>query len=193
MKWILGAPRGWRSPWKEALLTPVDADGKPIACTDVSCEGGFDWTWTQHTAFRIDAKSDKDVIYITSFDNGDARGMEQPALPEEKYSRAVIFKIDQKKHTVEQIWTYGKERGHGWYSPVTSLTEYHEDKDSIVVYSATAGSDFDLSTGAMKGLPNPYIEEFKWGSTEPAVEIQLKNTSGYQAMPISLKRAFELN
>ena len=193
VKWILGAPRGWRSPWKEALLTPVDADGKPIACTDVSCEGGFDWTWTQHTAFRIDAKSDKDVIYITSFDNGDARGMEQPALPEEKYSRAVIFKIDQKKHTVEQIWTYGKERGHGWYSPVTSLTEYHEDKDSIVVYSATAGSDFDLSTGAMKGLPNPYIEEFKWGSTEPAVEIQLKNTSGYQAMPISLKRAFELN
>ena len=193
VKWILGAPRGWRSPWKEALLTPVDANGKPIACTDVSCEGGFDWTWTQHTAFRIDAKSDKDVIYITSFDNGDARGMEQPALPEEKYSRAVVFKIDQKKHTVEQIWTYGKERGHGWYSPVTSLTEYHEDKDSIVVYSATAGSDFDLSTGAMKGLPNPYIEEFKWGSTEPAVEIQLKNTSGYQAMPISLKRAFELN
>ncbi len=193
VKWILGAPRGWRSPWKEALLTPVDANGKPIACTDVSCEGGFDWTWTQHTAFRIDAKSDKDVIYVTSFDNGDARGMEQPALPEEKYSRAVVFKIDQKKHTVEQIWTYGKERGHGWYSPVTSLTEYHEDKDSIVVYSATAGSDFDLSTGAMKGLPNPYIEEFKWGSTEPAVEIQLKNTSGYQAMPISLKRAFELN
>ena len=61
--------------------------------------------------------------------------------------------------------------------------DYAPTDDSIVVYSATAGSDFDLSTGAMKGLPNPYIEEFKWGSTEPAVEIQLKNTSGYQAMP----------
>ena len=193
VKWILASPEGWKKGWAEKVLTPVDAKGNKIKCEGSKCEGGFDWTWTQHTAFRIDAKSDKDVIYITSFDNGDARGMEQPALPEEKYSRAVIFKIDQKKHTVEQIWTYGKERGHGWYSPVTSLTEYHEDKDSIVVYSATAGSDFDLSTGAMKGVPNPYIEEFKWGSTEPAVEIQLKNTSGYQAMPISLKRAFELN
>ena len=77
--------------------------------------------------------------------------MEQPALPEMKYSRAVIYKIDQVKRTVEQVWEYGKERGHNWYSPVTSLTEYQPDKNSVFVYSATAGADFDLTTGAMKG------------------------------------------
>ena len=43
---------------------------------------------TQHTAWRIDEKSDKDTVYITVFDNGDARGMEQPALAEDKYTRA---------------------------------------------------------------------------------------------------------
>ena len=191
VKWILGSHAGWRAPWNKALLTPVGKDGKPLKCDENGvCEGGFDFTYTQHTGWRIDSMSNKDVIYVSAFDNGDARNNEQPALPGEKYSRAVIYKIDQKKMTVEQVWTYGKERGHDWYSPVTSLTEYQSDKNSIFVYSATAGADFDLGTGAMKGLPNPYMEEFRWGETEPAVEIQLHNTSGYQAFPISLEKAF---
>ncbi len=38
--------------------------------------------------------------------------------------------------------------------------------------------------------PNPVINEFKWGSTEPSVEIQFESTSGYQAMPVDLKKAF---
>ena len=190
VKWILGAPRGWRSPWKEALLTPVDAQGKPLKCGDAECGDAFDWTWTQHTAWRIDSKSDKNVIWVSVFDNGDARGMEQPALPEMKYSRAVIYKIDQVKRTVEQVWEYGKERGHNWYSPVTSLTEYQPDKNSVFVYSATAGAQFNFKTGAFESAPNPYIDEFKWGEKEPAVEIQFKNTSGYQAMPVDLKKAF---
>ena len=75
VKWILGAPRGWRSPWKEALLTPVDAQGKPLKCGDAACGDAFDWTWTQHTAWRIDSKSDKNVIWVSVFDNGDARGI----------------------------------------------------------------------------------------------------------------------
>jgi len=116
--------------------------------------------------------------------------MEQPALPEMKYSRAVVYKIDQKKMTVEQIWEYGKERGHAWYSPVTSLTEYYQDKNSVFVYSATAGAQFNFKTGAFESAPNPFLDEFKWGEKEPAVEIQFKNTSGYQAMPVDLKKAF---
>ena len=193
VKWIMGSPEGWGPKFADKVLKPVDKDGKPIKCEGSKCEGDFDWTWTQHTGWRVDSKSDKDVFYLSVFDNGDARGMEQPALPEMKYSRAVVYKIDQKKMTVEQIWEYGKERGHAWYSPVTSLTEYYQDKNSVFVYSATAGADFDLTTGAMKGLPNPYIDEFRWGEKEPAVEIQLHNTMGYQAWPFSVKKAFTDN
>lgn len=102
VKWILAAEKGWRSPWKEKLLQPVDKDGNPIKCeTNGACEGGFDFTWTQQMAFRIDSKSDKNVFYLSAFDNGDARRMEQPAMPSMKYSRAVIYKIDQKKMTVQ--------------------------------------------------------------------------------------------
>ena len=171
------------------VLVPVQ-NGKKVACEGSTCEGDFDWSWTQHTGWRIDSKSNKDVFYLSVFDNGDSRGMEQPALPEMKYSRAVVYKIDQKAGTVEQIWEYGKERGHEWYSPVTSLTEYQADKDSVFVYSATAGAQFNLKTGGFESAPNPFIEEFNWGEKEPALEIQLINTQGFQAMPVDLKKAF---
>ena len=75
------------------------------------------------------------MIYVSVFDNGDGRGMEQPALPNMKYSRAVVYKIDQKKMTVQQVWEFGQERGNDWYSPVTSLAKYQADKDSVMVYS----------------------------------------------------------
>ncbi|MDI5303791.1 hypothetical protein MJN76_30390, partial [Salmonella enterica subsp. enterica serovar Anatum] len=42
---------------------------------------------------------------------------------------------------------------------------------------------FDLSVGAFTSLPNPYLEEFKWGEKEPAVEMQIHGARGYQAMP----------
>ena len=129
---------------------------------------------------------------ISVFDNGDARNLDQPALASMKYSRAVIYKIDQKNMTVEQVWEYGKERGHDWYSPVTSLTRYEADKDSVMVYSATAGMDFSLSGGSSTP-PRPVLNEFEWGAKEPAVEIQMSPGSGYRAFPISVKKAFTEN
>ncbi|HEC1727173.1 TPA: aryl-sulfate sulfotransferase [Campylobacter lari] len=200
VKWILGAHKGWGEKYKKALLQPIDKNGKNIICEDdySKCpgyknkEGGFDFTWTQHTAFRIDEKSNKRYIYITAFDNGDARAITQPAFALMKYSRAVVYKIDQKNKTVEQIWEYGKQRGNKWFSPITSLAEYYKDKNSIMVYSASAGMAFDLSKGVAIGEPKPEIDEFKWGAKEPSVQIRFSGAStGYQAMPIDLEKAFK--
>lgn len=189
VKWIMGAPDGWKNGLEKAVLTPVDENGKPLKCEKGVCENtNFDWTWTQHTAFRIDEKSDKRYVYLTVFDNGDGRGFEQPPLPDMKYSRAVVYKIDQKKMTVQQLWEYGKERGHKWYSPVTSLTKYEADKNSIMVYSATP--EMQLVAGKAVGAPNPYLMEFNWGAKEPAVEIRINGSMGYQAMPFSAEKAF---
>ena len=189
VKWILGSHEGWKAPYQPMLLTPVDKDGKAIKCEGSKCEQGFDWTWTQHTAFKIDEKSKGDIIYVSAFDNGDARGMEQPALPEMKYSRGVIYKIDQKKMTVEQVWQWGQERGHDLFSAVTSLAEYQADHDSVMLYFATAGAQYDLKTGAFNTAPNPSIFEFKWGAKEPSVEIQLLDCTGYQAWPFNIQKS----
>ena len=194
VKWILGSPEGWKDKFKPMLLTPVDASGKPIKCEGSKCEGGFDWTWTQHTAFKIDEKSKGDIIYVSAFDNGDARGMEQPALPDMKYSRSVIYKIDQKKMTVEQIWEVGKELGHPYFCPVTGLTKYMEDKDSMMVYWSTAGLGATPEKAGNKlGRLQPHIAEYRWGETQPVVDIQLNDTFGYQAFPISVELAFTKN
>ena len=194
VKWILATPTGWSDKYKDKILTPVDKDGKPLKCENNACEGGFDWTWTQHTAWIVDSKTNKDVLFLTVFDNGDGRGLEQPPLPDMKYSRAVVYKIDQKKMTVEQIWEYGKDRGNDWYSPVTSLTKYMDDKDSVMVYSATAGMGAapskDATGKAKAASAHPYILEFDWGKTTPAVEIKINDAMGYQAMPISVDKAF---
>ena len=36
-----------------------------------------------------------------------------------------------------------------------------------------------------------YMMAFNWGEKEPAVEMRVESTTGYQAMPIDLKTAFE--
>lgn len=191
IKWILGAGAGWKTPYRDLLLTPVDTKGHKLDCNDFQCnKTDFDWTFTQHTAFIIDEKSNKDVIYLSVFDNGDARGFVQPAFSDDKYSRAVVYRIDQKRKTVEQIWEYGKERGHEWFSPVTSLVKYQPDNNSLLVYSATAGASYDLKTGGLTSAPNPYLDEFEWGAKEPSVEIQLESTTGYQALVFDVKKAF---
>jgi arylsulfotransferase len=62
--------------------------------------------------------------------------MEQPAFKEDKYSRAVEYKIDEKKGTVEQTWQFGKERGFDFYSAVTSNVEWQKDKSTYFISSS---------------------------------------------------------
>ena len=193
VKWILASPEGWRDDLASKVLKPVDAKGNPVKCEGSKCEGDFDWSWTQHTAWRIDEKSEPGVVYLTVFDNGDGRGMDQPALVEDKYTRGVVYKVDEKAMTVEQVWTVGKDYGFSHYSPVTGLCQYEADKDSIVVYYSTAGlGDVSMNSKgtARPGRITPYITEYRWGETTPAVEIKLFDTMGYQAFPISVEKAF---
>ena len=193
VKWILGSPEGWKKGWAEKVLTPVDKDGKKIACSGSVCEGGFDWTWTQHTGWRVDSKSNADVIYISAFDNGDGRGMEQPAMPSMKYTRGVVYKVDQKKMTVEQVYAVGQEKGYDYYSPVTGLAEYMPDKDSFVVYYSTAGLGETLAGKKGRVDIHPFLAEYKWGEKDPAVLMSFKDTMGYQAWVCDLKKAFPGN
>ena len=190
VKWILGSPEGWKKGWAEKVLTPVDKDGNKIKCEGSVCEGGFDWTWTQHTGWRVDAKSTKDVIYVSAFDNGDGRGMEQPPMPSMKYTRGVVYKIDQKKMTVEQVYAVGEDKGYDYYSPVTGLAEYMADKDSFVVYYSTAGLGETLAGKKGRVDIHPFLAEYKWGEQEPSVLMSFRDTMGYQAWAFDLKKAF---
>ncbi|MGL4473021.1 MAG: aryl-sulfate sulfotransferase [Shewanella sp.] len=192
VKWILSPSRGWNDALATKLLTPVDADGKVINCTVRGmCAGSeFDFVYTPHTAYKVDEKGT-----FTVFDNGDGRHLAQPMFPTGKYSRAVEYKIDEDKMTVEQVWQYGKdELGYDGYSPVTSIVKYQADKDSIMSYFASAGL-FGLGGGYgnMKldettGKVHSILVEHRYGETKPAVRIDIKShdmfATGYRAQVI---------
>lgn len=169
VKWILASPIGWSKEMQAKILTPVDAKGKKITCENSKCEGDFDWTWTQHTAWLSDRGPNTGTqTTISVFDNGDGRGMEQPLFPKDKHSRAVEYKIDAKKMTVQQTWQFGKERGWDWYSPVTSNVKYDPKTKT---YHMLSGNALLLSPERTRG----YINEIDPATGEMKVEIVLSN------------------
>ncbi|QIZ78041.1 aryl-sulfate sulfotransferase [Ferrimonas lipolytica] len=183
VKWILAPSEGWRAGWKEKLLTPVDANNKPIKCTSKGvCEGDFDFSYTQHTAWL----SSKGTL--TVFDNGDGRGLEQPAMPTMKYSRFVEYKIDEEKGTVEQVWEYGKERGYDWYSPITSVVEYQADRNTMFGF----GGSVHLFERGERNIGK--INEIDYDTKEVKVEIDVlsdkPNTPHYRALLIDPSSMF---
>lgn len=188
VKWIIADPEGWKGDLAKKILTPVDAKGKALKCENHTCEGDFDWSWTQHTAYIVPEKNSKGKSVVTVFDNGDARGMEQPALPTMKYSRGVEYVVDEEKMTVMQSWEYGKERGFEWYSPITSITQYRPETNTMFVYSATAAMQ------PPKNLTS-VLNEIKDGTQDVMLELQIDanrpNLFGYRANIVDPKEMFK--
>lgn len=185
VKWILAPSKGWNKALASKLLKPVDGKGNALKCNENGkCENtDFDFTYTQHTAW-ISSKGT-----LTVFDNGDGRGLEQPALPTMKYSRFVEYKIDEKKGTVQQIWEYGKERGYDFYSPITSVIEYQKDRDTMFGFGGSINL-FDV------GQPTiGKINEIDYKTKEVKVEINVlsdkPNQTHYRALLVHPQHMFK--
>ncbi|OCB90767.1 Arylsulfotransferase [Sanghuangporus baumii] len=182
VKWILADPRGWPTQLVDKVLTPVDAQGQPLVrLEDGTYTRSFDWSWTQHTAWLSGRGT------LTVFDNGWGRQL-SPTKLEGNYSRAVEYRIDEEKRTVEQVWEFGKERGDDWYSPITSVVEYRKDTDTQMIYSAS------IAFLTREKLVRPVLSEVKYGTQEVLAEYRLYSHQpgnvGYRALVVDLENAF---
>lgn len=164
--WILAPRIGWKGELAKKVLQPVDANGKPLQCTEKGdCEGGFDFTYNQHAAWpSASGRGD-----VTVFDNGQIRHYEQPALPDMNYSTIVEYKIDPVKMTVQQTWTYGKERGSSWFAPITSNVEYRKDRDTMFAFWGSVDI-FNPKVGTIGR-----ITEQDYNTKEVKVQIDVHN------------------
>ncbi len=186
VKWIIAPSKGWNEKLASKLLKPVSAEGKPLQCAENGkCENSdFDFVYTQHTAWL----SSKGTL--TVFDNGDGRGLEQPALPTMKYSRFVEYKIDEKNMTIQQVWEYGKERGYDWYSPITSIVEYQKDRDTMFGFGGSIHL-FDVGKPTVGKL-----NEIDYKTKEVKVEIDVlsdkANQTHYRALLVRPENMFKL-
>lgn len=181
VKWILASPLGWPEHLKAKVLTPVNTQGEPLAEEDGVYADGFDWSWTQHTAWLTGHGT------LTVFDNGWGRSFSSTKL-EGNYSRAVEYRINEANGTVEQVWAYGKERGDGWYSPITSVVAYRGDTDTQLIYSAS------VNYLTPEKLTTTVLNEIRRGTQEVQVELKVHSRQpgsvGYRALVIDLDRAF---
>ena len=133
VKWILAAHKGWTTNRRgenltQFLLQPLDITGNPISSTAVSdgaaVTSDFEWNWYQHNPSYM---PNGDLLM---FDNGSRR--EFDATPRTPYSRAVSYKIDPVNKTVQQTWTYGKERGAETFSNIVSSAQFLSQSRHIV-------------------------------------------------------------
>ncbi len=118
------------------MLTALDKNGNPLpqALQSGSQAGqDFEWSTGQHAVNILDNGN------ILLFDNGLMRNFQS----EPSYSRAVEYKIDEEKMTIQQVWQYGKERGLEMYSPITSDVDVLPDTGNrlITVGNIRGGSD----------------------------------------------------
>ena len=116
LNWIIGDKTEWSSEYQKYFFTPVGPD--------------FEWQWSQHAAMITPEG------YVFIFDNGNNKSKVKDSYvtAENSYSRGVMYKIDTKNMTIEQVYEYGKERGSSFYSPYISDVDYL-DKGHYIVHS----------------------------------------------------------
>lgn len=134
--WILAPHRGWEQAGNgqnlnQFLLQPLDAQGQPIDDPEVlsgdANHPDFEWSWYQHSPVVLPNGN------IMVFDNGDNRNFESTGFTRiGSYSRAVEYKIDATNKTIQQVWTYGKERTNETFSRIVSKVLYFEGEDNVV-------------------------------------------------------------
>lgn len=139
INWILGDPTNWSSFYQKYFLKPIGQN--------------FEYQWSQHAA-KITPEG-----YLTLFDNGNNKSKNEASYvkAENSYSRAVIFRIDQKNKTVEQLWQFGKERGSDFYSPYISDFDYLSP-NHYLVHSGGIVKSNGISSNQPAGLTSGNLD-----------------------------------
>lgn len=115
LNWILGDPETWPEEKLKYFFTPQG-------------EGDFDWPYEQHACLVTPNGG------IMCFDNGHYRSKirEKFLLNRDSFSRGVLYRIDQEKMTIEQLWQYGKERGEEFFSSYIGNVEWYGEGHYLV-------------------------------------------------------------
>ena len=114
--WILGNHEKWSPEFRPFLLEP---EGLP-----------FLWPWGQHAPMLHPGDNSRLLL----FDNGNKRSYDEPLPPEENFSRAVEYLIDEEEGTVRQLWQYGREHGSELYTPCIGDADYLREGNRLVCF-----------------------------------------------------------
>lgn len=117
--WIFSYPENWDEELEGYLLEVADDELKYPA--------------GQHAVMELpDQDGDESTLDIMLFDNNRVftRGDEEEA---EEYSQGIQYRIDQENNTVEEIWSYGEERGQELYSDIVSNAAFLPATENVLI------------------------------------------------------------
>ncbi len=173
--WILGNHDNWKKDWKPKLLQPVgDRTGssflqKIAYLTPLE----FEWPYHQHAAV-LDASGN-----VVCFDNGNYRASPPKPYPPftSFYSRAVEYRIDPGRMTVEQVWAAGGRFDPDRYrignSPALGNAQPLEQTGNVLV---NAGGSVDITTSPYTFLAR-LIELKRSNPPVPVLELTVRDPS----------------
>lgn len=141
--WILAPHRGWGKAGENGdgpetadyLLTAVDAQGHPLpenVQEGIQGSSDFEWSWGQHAAMLLPNGN------LLTFDNGLNRYFK---IDGPKFSRAVVYEIDETRRTIRQEWQYGEERGEAFHSSIISDVDYLSQTGNVLITSGLIRKD----------------------------------------------------
>lgn len=116
LNWIIGDKTNWSEEYQKYFFTPIGDD--------------FEWQWSQHAAMI----TPEGYVFILDNGNNKSKIKEEYVPAEKSYTRGVMYKIDTKEMTIEQVFEYGKERGSEFYSPYISDVDYIS-KNHYIIHS----------------------------------------------------------
>lgn len=113
--WILGNHDDWSEAEQKLLLEPVGDN--------------LQWQYHQHAAKLTPQGT------VLLFDNGNyrARPGQERQKPEDSYSRAVEYKVDEQNMTVEQVWAYGEAADERFHSPFICDVDWLPQTGNVLV------------------------------------------------------------
>lgn len=116
LNWIIGDKTNWSEEYQKYFFTPIGDD--------------FEWQWSQHAAMI----TPEGYVFILDNGNNKSKIKEEYVPASKSYTRGVMYKIDTKEMTIEQVFEYGKERGSEFYSPYISDVDYIS-KNHYIIHS----------------------------------------------------------
>ena len=136
LQWIMSPHKNWGKAGRDGmgkdtrpfLLMGINEEGKAYPRSiqlGTESDVNFDFPWGPHAPKYLPNGN------LIVFDNGTYRNFND----EDRYSRAVEYKIDEENGTVQQVWQYGKERKQDFYSSIVSDVDYLPNSKHILVTS----------------------------------------------------------
>lgn len=162
LNWVLTDPAVFTQAGKERY-------GWPREFVDKYClkpvGNSFTWQYEQHS---VVVAPDGDILCFDNHHWGD-RDPDRYAQPKDSFSRAVRYRVDPVKRTVEQVWSWGADRGAAFFSPYISNVEYYGPG----WYMVHSGGIVYAADGEPSHLLGPGTE--RAGGRLEAITVELKN------------------